>query len=208
MVKKAGEHSDSIFVNKLHRYCLIDLILESDSFLDFENKLKKSKLAKKEDSHFIFQEFKLFNLVIKVEYELVTLIEKFYQNEIVKKEELYNFIFNKIKRFRYLSNEETEDLISEETDGEEQRLYTPHCLFYIAGVGLGLLIHMIKDYTNSFEEKSGIVEELIEFRDYRNNLIHNLLSSRIESGKEIKKAIDLGEKLEETLEAMTKKYKE
>ena len=149
MPKKVGEHSESIFVKKFRRYCLIDLILESDSFLDFENKLKNSDLGEEGDSSLIFQEFKLFNLAIKIEYWLVTLIEKFYQNGITKKKELYKFIFKKIKRFRYFNDKETKDLILKETGGEERRLYTPHSIFYIAGLGFGGIVHIIKKYTNS-----------------------------------------------------------
>jgi len=206
MARKVGKHSDLTFIKKFHRYCLINIIMEADSFKDLQEKIKKSRVGKNEDSILLFQEFKFFNLIIKIEYLLVSLIRGLYKNKIVKKEDLRKFIFRQVRKFRYLNKEEAKKLVSKETEGKERRIYTPHMLFYIVGLGFGGLVHIIKVFTNSFTGKKDILSKLIEFRDHRNDFIHNLLSSRINSEKNIKRALKLGRELEENLEKIIGEY--
>ena len=75
MIKK---HSDNNWVKSFRRYVLIDYVLDSNSWIDLENNLKKiynkdyPAIMKR-----MFNEFKFYNCVLRIEYAITDLLNSF-----------------------------------------------------------------------------------------------------------------------------------
>ncbi len=76
-------HSDSNWIKAFSRYTLISHIIDSDSWSEMEDKLKKrdSKNYQK-DLSLLFNEFKFYNIILNVEYYITDFLNDF----LIKKE--------------------------------------------------------------------------------------------------------------------------
>lgn len=199
------EHSDRAFIRGFRRCVLIDFILESFSWEDFRENIKKLN-SHKDSEELLFNEFKFYNLVKKVEQSLADVF-MFYliKNDFLKVslEDLKKYLFNNIKRYRkdgdvLAAINEIEQKISECGEEKEKfaRLLNPDTLFYVSGMWLGSLIFIIREFTEEFDDKQDLLSKLNLFNDYRTDIFHNTLTSRGDGlGEKIEKGLIVGQEI-------------
>lgn len=201
--KKLKKHKDVYFNSGFGRYFVIDLILDSNSWKELEEELKKYEMDG--FNKICFLEYKLFNLTLSIEYTLSHLLEQFFKaNKITNKDSLFRYILKETMKYRKLNESRTTKILNKEIGPNKNNLCSPNVLFYVAGIGLGSLVHIFRTYTESFSNKDNIIKKLQGFNKYRNDAIHNLLSSRINSPKQIIRAIKIGNELNNIFSKMTR----
>lgn len=207
MKKIIKKHSDNNWVKSFRRYVLIDYILDSNSWIDLENNLKK--IYNKDYPAIMermFNEFKFYNCVLRIEYAITDSLNSFLikENKIKDWEVMKNKFLDKIKRnTKSTTKEEAEEIMETQTDGEIKRILTPHMMLYCAGFGVGELVDYINSFTKDFSQKKELVVRLIEFNKCRKLVIHNLLTSREDVGGEIEKGILLGKEIISLIEEIS-----
>jgi len=203
MKKTKAQHLDNYFVKRFTRYCRIDDVLDSDDWIDLEERVKKvHKDNYKDIMKQMFSEFKFYNYILKIEYAITDSLNSFLKekNKIKNWDDLKNRFLEKIQRNKRCTEEEAEKFLEAEVDGKIERILTPHKMLYCAEFGIGELIDYISTFTDRFLHKKSLVSELTKFNKIRILVIHNLLTSRkdlkdrikegILSGKEVIKLID------------------
>jgi len=171
---------------------LMTLIVDSNSWSDMEAELKKryDDDCKKKTSQ-LFNEFKLHNVILGVEYHITDLLNNFLakENKIKNWDKLKNRFVEKIERNKNKTKNEAKEILRNETGGKRERMLTPALMFDSARFGLGELIGYINEFTSSFPEKKKLVNKLTEFNRIRNIVIHRLITSRENVEEEIEKGI-------------------
>jgi hypothetical protein len=200
MNKIVGDYSDEKFTTSFVRYDAIDKVLESSSFKELEEKIYKSYSPKAAEYLMgaFFNEFKLQNSVIALEYDLCRYLENSRNNDLLEdpkkaKDYLIAIMQRKHKK------QDVEMILNEALRDDDGNLYTPHILFLIIGMSLGKFIAFIKCHIKNSEEKTILLERLDEFNERRNLLVHNLLSSRVVSIDNTRLAIDLSDEIRKSL---------
>jgi len=190
--KTIKSHSDSNWFKGFSRYMLMTLIVDSNSWSDMEAELKKryDDDCKKKTSQ-LFNEFKLHNVILGVEYHITDLLNNFLakENKIKNWDKLKNRFVEKIERNKNKTKNEAKEILRNETGGKRERMLTPALMFDSARFGLGELIGYINEFTSSFPEKKKLVNKLTEFNRIRNIVIHRLITSRENVEEEIEKGI-------------------
>lgn len=196
-------HSDSNWAKGFSRYVLMTLIVDSSSWSEMEAEFKKHYGDDyKKKTLQLFNEFKLYNVILGAEYHITDLLNNFLVKENkIKWDELKNGFVEKINR-KMKDRNEAEKILENETDGKKEKMLTPAMMFDFAEFGLGELIDYISKFTSSFPEKKKLVNKLTEFNRSRNIVIHKLISSRENVEEEIengilkgKESIDLIDKI-------------
>lgn len=189
--KTIKQHSDSYFVKSFSRYVLMTLIIDSNSWSEMENEFKKhyDDDYKKKTSQ-LFNEFKLYNIILGVEYHITDLLNNFLvkENKIKDWDKLKNKFVEKIERNMKTKNE-AEKILRNETDGKRERMLTPKMMLDFAGFGLGELVNYVNEFTSSFPEKKRLVNKLTEFNESRKIIVHRLITSRENVEEEIENGI-------------------
>lgn len=200
MKKTIKKHSDKDFIYGISRYFCGELVIGSDSweelFADLEEH-QHSNFTKQS-----FDEYKLFNLTIMIEYKLVHILELFFNENKLDKNKAYIHVLNSCKKYRRLNNMDAKKVLKKEMGGNQSNIFSPHILFYVAGCSLGDILHIFDKYTDTFSQKDTIVKRLRGFKSKRNDFTHNLLSSRINQQKLLSRALSVGLKLVKTFEEM------
>jgi hypothetical protein len=177
-------HDDCYSATGFKRYLLVGDVLQSNSWKDLEERLSVKKNTDSIQS--LFGEFKFLNYVTCIEHILCCFLALLNEKgKLVNREGVFKMIIDCVKRYRDLDIENAENLINEEIEDNLNRLINPHVVFYIAGMGLGNLINVLRNHTQAFERKEELVQKLTLFNDCRSNLVHHLLSSRINLNDEI-----------------------
>ena len=201
--KTMKPHSDSNWAKGFSRYVLMTLIVDSSSWSEMEAEFKKHYGDDyKKKTLQLFNEFKLYNVILGAEYHITDLLNNFLVKENkIKWDELKNGFVEKINR-KMKDRNEAEKILENETDGKKEKMLTPAMMFDFAEFGLGELIDYISKFTSSFPEKKKLVNKLTEFNRSRNIVIHKLISSRENVEEEIengilkgKESIDLIDKI-------------
>ena len=152
----------------------------------------------------LFKEFKFYNITKDIEMTLSdTLMSYFVKNKLLKNSEAETrqFIVDRIKRYRDLkTDKEAEEILKKDKiergfDG----LFSPLVFFEFAGFTLGDFNSFIRDRVKDFQNKKDLIGKLSKFIEYRNIIIHNLFSNRIDLEKEINEGLNLGLELKELL---------
>jgi len=130
MKKIIKQHSDSNWIKSFGRYVLIDDILDSDSWADLEERLKK--ISSKDCPAIMkrtFNEFKFYNCILGIEYAVTDLLNSFLikENKIKDWNVLKNKFLEKTKRNIKNTKEEVEEIIKTQINGKIERLLTPPC---------------------------------------------------------------------------------
>ncbi|MDD3101581.1 MAG: hypothetical protein PHE59_00310 [Patescibacteria group bacterium] len=206
MRKEIKKHSDKNAFRGMNRYFNADLVVDSNSWEELFENLERYKISSNFKNQ-SFNEYKLFNLTIKIEYKLTMILELFLKEGKLVRSEAYKHILETCKKYRRLiTKKETEKLLKREMKNDDSNLFSPHVLFYIAGCGLGDILHIFENCTDNFSDKDKIVKQLRGFKDKRNDFTHNLLSSRINSFKLLSRALLVGQKLYNTFDQMIESH--
>lgn len=203
MKKIIKKHSDNNWAKGFRRYFLISYVLDSDSWVDLEGKLKKiyndeSPVIMKR----MFNEFKLYNCILRIEYAITDSLNSFLIKENIIKnwEALKDKFLDKIQRNTRSTKEEAEEIMEIQTDGKIKRILTPHMMLYCAGFGAGELVNYVNSFTKDFSQKKELIVKLTEFNECRKLVIHNLLTSREDVDEEIEKGILSGREVVDLIE--------
>jgi len=206
MGKTIKEHSDSYFGRGFLRYTLISSILDSDTWPDLDEKVRKLYGEEHPDiMRRMFNEFKLYNCVLNIEYAITNSLNYFFieEGKIKEEGELWSLFVEKIKRNTRSNTEEAEQILKEEAKGEIKNILTPHIMLYCAGFGIGEFIDYINRFTDSFSQKTQLITDLVEFNRVRKLVIHNLITSRENVEKEIENGILVGKQIIELIDNIT-----
>lgn len=206
MNKIIKKHSNNNWVKNLSRYFLIDYILDSNSWIDLGSNLKK--IHNKDypaTMERIFNEFKFYNCIFKIEHSITGLLNSFLirENKIKDWKVLKNKFLYKIKRNTKSTREEAEEIMETQINGKIKRILTPDIMLYCAGFGVGELVDYVNSFTKNFHQKKELIAKLIEFNKCRKLVIHNLLTSREDVGGEIEKGILLGKEIISLIEEIS-----
>ncbi len=194
------KHNDLGFFYGMKRYVCTDFVIDSNSWEElFENLKKYNQSGFKIQS---FYEYKLLNLTIAIEYRLASILELFFQEKKLNKNKSYTHVLKTCQKYRRLDEKEARKILKKEMGINEANLFSPHILFYIAGCGLGDILHIFDQYTIDFSYKGTITKQLRGFNVMRNDFIHHLLSSRINQYKLLLRALLTGSKLKKTFDQM------
>ena len=202
MKKLIKKHRDQDFAYGMSRYFCGGLVVDSDSWEALFEKIKKYDCSSFRIQS--FNEYKLFNLTILIEYQLADILELFFKEDKIDKEKTYNCILDICKRYRKLDQSKAETILKKEIGNNQSNLFSPHILFYIAGCGLGDIFNIFDQYKVKFLQKDRIVKQLRGFKYKRNDFTHNLLSSRSSQHKLLSRALLTGLKLKKTFDQMVK----
>lgn len=200
MKKPIKKHSDQNFIYGINRYFCCGLIIDSDSWKSLFEKLERYNIPNFTNQS--FDEYKLFNLTILIEYQLAHILELFCNENKINYSKAYNCILETCKRYRKLDQKKAEKTLKKEIGNNKSNLFSPHVLFYITGCGLGDVLNIFDQYTINFLRKDKIIKQLRDFKDKRNDFTHNLLSSRTNQHKLLSSAVSTGLKLNETFDQM------
>jgi len=203
MIKK---HSDDYFIKGFERYILIDPILDSDNWMALESKLKKNfEKEYTEITERLFNEFKFYNCVLKIEYAITDTLNDFLikENKITDLIGLKNKFIKKIERNEKISGGEARKLIEGQIKGETARILTPHIMLYCVGFGVGELIDYIRSSTKNFFQKKKLIASLTKFNECRKLAIHNLATSREDVGLKIIEGIVFGKEIIGLIDGIT-----
>ncbi|MFA5030836.1 MAG: hypothetical protein WC495_04565 [Patescibacteria group bacterium] len=185
-MKHIKSHSDINFVKGFHRYAALGKINKAESWEELQ------KVISEEDMKIFFNEFKVQNFTLTIEYQIVTLLEYLYNNNQVKKESLTNIFCDSIKRFQKASsNEEAKEILKNETENNSSHMLTPHVVFYVASLSLSSLIGILTGCVKDFDMPDTLLDKLADFKRVRNLIIHNRLTSRENVNDEIKNGTTL-----------------
>ena len=192
-------HSDNNWAKGFSRYVLMSHIIDSNSWLEMEDELKKldSDNYQKNISR-LFNEFKLHNIILGVEYHITDLLNNF----LVKEDKIKNW--DKLKD-RFLEKMErnmntAKEILEKETGGKKERMLTPKIMLDFAGFGLGDLINYIDEFTISFSEKKKLIKKIAEFNESRKIIIHRLITSRENVEKRIEDGILKGKEITDLID--------
>ena len=202
-----GEHSEDGFVNSFKRYVVLGLVVESSSWEEFSDKLSSMNKSiffnKSIESTNYFKEYKFFNIVILVEQALSRYIELTQKaGEIKNEAALYEFVRGKIQQYRDLTKEEVQELLDQEIGSKDSSLLSPHLLFRVAGITLGGLIHMVRTYLAKTPVNEELVCCLTAFNNYRNEIFHQAVSSRVSIISLVDNGLIAGAKILDNLQSL------
>ena len=201
--KKIKKHSDTNFSKGFRRYCLASHIVETNSWEEFNEFVKKWYEDEYDDIMLpLFKEFKLSNCILMVEYLIVDRLNKYLvENKKIKNWELLKEKFiQKVKINHRIDVNDAKMIITEETENVDKRMLTPHMMLYVAGYGLGELVNYVDEFTKKFPNKKEIVAELTKFNKRRGLIAHNLCSSREDINLLVNDGIIISKKLEELVD--------
>ena len=205
-----NEHSDEYFVKGFARYCCIDRVIEAD---DWESLRADLKRVYNDDWQVfekrLFDEFKFYNCVLKVEHAITGLLNDFFvKNNLIRDwEVLHNEFTDKIARRERTTKENAIKILKEQTDGETERILTPALMLYYVGYGIGELIDYIQKFIKNFPRKKELVKKLTLFNESRKIIIHNLLTSREDVDSKIEHGIMLGKEITSLIDEIIKNQK-
>jgi len=205
-MKIIKNHSDNNWVRAFRRYVVIDYVLNSNGWIDLENNLKKTyNRDYPAIMERIFNEFKFYNCVLRIEYAITDPLNRFLikESKIKDWKVLRNKFLEKIKRNRKSTKKEAREIIKKQTSGRIQGILTPHIMLYYAGFGVGELVNYINSFTKDFSQKKELITKLTKFNKYRKLVIHNLLTSREDIKGKIEKGVTLGKEIINLIEKIT-----
>ncbi len=189
-----GNHSDKYFNYGITRYAIAESIIENESWNDLVRDLKENYNYDDKEK-WLYKEFKFYNCILIIEYRLCTLcnlLEKL--NKIKNKKNFKKYLIRKIKHYRGIKNhEKAKKILYKEVSNDD--FFTPHILLYVCGISLGEFIHIIENMINDFLNKNELLKKLREFNNCRTNIVHHLLSSRLDMSQEIENGIKTYHKL-------------
>lgn len=200
MKKPIKKHKDQNFVYGMNRYLCSGFVTDSESWEELFEKLRKYNFQGFKNQS--FNEYKLFNLIIEIEYRLATILELFFKEDKLNKDGAYVCVLETCKRYRALDREQAAKILKKEMESNPKNLFSPHILFYIAGCSLGDILNIFDQYTIDFSHKDKIVKQLRGFNNKRNDFTHNLLSSRTNQHKLLLRALLTGMKLKKAFDQM------
>ncbi len=195
-----GDHSDKKFLNRFNRYYIANLVVESKSWNDLTVKIKAGNYETNYQN-LLYQEFRFYNCILIIEYRLCDLLEKLNSSKNLKK--IKGYLIKKLKRYRAMDKKNAEIVLNAQVENNDSNLLTPNILFYICGLWLGDLIYLTREMTDDFTDKENFLEKLQKLNNYRTDIVHNLLSSRIDIEEQINRGIELTIELKELIENFT-----
>lgn len=181
MSKDLEKHTEEGFVRGFHRYLISEMIVESKTWKDLEIKLEEY-FEEKGYLEDCYDEYRILNIALQLQQRLCEILGMAYKANHLKKETLLkSSVVNRTRKTLGISTtEEALSLLEIETNGSDTGIYTPHALLYVASLTLGQVINYFRDFINiPNKEILSIADDLSKFNTKRNELVHNLFSSRI-----------------------------
>lgn len=184
-----GKHTDTGFVSGFGRYCLAERLLECESWEKVEKVLTDSRAKAR-----LLSELRLRNAILVIEYMLISFMERNVKKS--KMTSLKQYLLDCLKRYRDLHTLSEAILVLQSEGGcNEVNKISPHIFFHVCGLGLGNLIHIVRDFCANARNKQEILKELNILNESRTILVHDVCSSRIDAIDEINKGITAALKL-------------
>jgi len=186
--KIVKHHSDSNWFKSFSRYTLISHVIDSDSWSEMEDELKKCDSENYQKNLLrLFSEFKFYNIILNVEYHITDFLNDFFikEKKIKNWDKMEDRFLEKISRnLKIKKIKEVKKILKDKTNGKKERMLTPAVMFDFAGFGLGELINYIKS---------------------RKVLIHKLVSSRENAEMEIENGILKGKEITDLIDKIVNK---
>lgn len=196
-------HNDKNFSLGFTLYCAADIICKSNSWESMSEKISRFPQSDNVKS-LLFKRFQAVNITILIEHQLCCLLGYLYRNNLFKsKNNARQQVIEQIKRFRKTDNKVAEQLLNEDIGNEEERIWTPHKLLFVAGYSIGNFISLLDSQTKVFIDKKELLDNLRELNLKRNLIIHNSTSSRIDIESENNLFLILSDKCLKILERYT-----
>lgn len=192
-MKKIKEHSLENFCKGSTLYSLYCKLIKSDNPDDFKN----MNLAERDR---IWKILKLISLTTILEQILIDKMrEEFKTFDSKKQDNVQNEIIEKIKINHYdLSCVKAEKILNEELGNSSvENIVTAPILQYIAGYALGDLIYFLE---KNFSINKKVISKLREFKNHRNYVMHNSISSRDDIDKHLQDSLKKGYELKKSLD--------
>lgn len=189
-MKKIIAHSDNNFVKGFHRYTTLEKINKVESWEKLQEEMGEG------DMKVIFNEFRIQNFTLTIEYRLVTLFEYLFNKNQLKESSVKSIYYESISRFQGVSStEEAKQLLETEIEGDYSHMFSPHVTFYLAGLSLSSLIGILRDCVDGYEIPPKLLDKLMEFKQIRNLVIHNRLTSRQNVNEKIDDGVLLAQEI-------------
>jgi len=180
-------HSDELFITGFGIYLSIERLRTSNSFEEYINTFNNER-----EKQLMFQIIKVVLVTHNLEHKLISKMESLYNSsvETIKKKAQKDIVEHTM-RINQIDKNSAQNLIKKQ-QGEFKDVWmvTP-ILQYVAGYTLGGLISLYKLLNGNKK----LVELLKEFKEKRNNILHNTTSSRIKIKEKTIKALVLLEKI-------------
>ncbi len=214
---KGRRHSDKKFITGFDRFYWANRIKEEQSFGSLEKSLDKTKADKQMTTYWL--EYQLFNVNILLEHEVCALLQALYETGKLDAKQSRDKILNHICRYQkwtkdgelnirkanaYLRNKFYEHKKkSAKIKKIDDVLFNAYFLVDTCGLTLGTMSDILSKCTsNKIWKPYNLVEKMLIFYQYRNHLIHHLLSSRWDYEDLLKKGPVLGKELLERIEML------
>lgn len=187
---KIPVHSNQNFAQGFERYLHSNSVIRSNSWQEYFDECKELQHEGAEEIS--FKEYKAFNLTLNIEQLISSVLFSMNNVDLVDLEKVRAEVLKSIKSFRRCDLREAEQIIFSEFGNETGRMLSPHGLLYVSGMTLGKLIYMLDRCTNDFESKNRLITDLFVYTRLRNDLTHNVFSSRFNLGDSLDKCITMG----------------
>jgi hypothetical protein len=202
MTKQLGQHSEEGFIRGFSRYYISEMIIETETWEDLTTEL--INFEHKGDLKSCYDEYRIFNIALVLQQKLCEVVGMAYKaNHIKDPTSLNNYV---LKIATLNLGKDAKKILETETSNSETGIYTPHGLPYVAGLTLGQIIKLFTDFVAvPNKDTLDIKNDLLKFNTKRNELMHNLFSSRIKS-LELQETINLGKGLIRELDEIHSEY--
>lgn len=187
---RPAEHSDEGFAKGFSRHTIAEIVEKSNTPEEFAVKLKVFEEEKY--TAFLFNEQRFLNIVFLIQWVIPEIIGNAYElGHLNNEPALYRMVVRRTKEnWKLRDCTEAESLLEDETKGNRSRIYTPHAMLYLGGLGLGDFVHIFRQHFNDPSlDKLQVIPLLEKINTVRNYFVHIPFSSRIDLEGEVKNII-------------------
>jgi len=191
--KRSNSHNNQNFIIGLTLFECISELRGAKSFKNYIELLDSYSHIMPNLHKIIFNLMRVSAITHIIEHNLILKMELLYKKAIKDiQEEIKKDIIKKTTKMNSLNKEEALKLIKKQQEGENVWMIPP-ILQYVAGYSLGELIHL---YGMLVDKNDDLLLPLLDkFKNARNNIVHNMTSSRIDISQNIDDAINSMKKI-------------
>lgn len=195
MPQEINKHSDENFIKGFQLYLLFKRIAESNA-----NTLGAERFDLNDET-FAWKVLQLFSLTVTIEQALLCVLDQEYMKTTEEqRSSIKRLVLGRVRnKHKLKTEEEAQDLIEEQTSTKEHVIIPP-VIQYLAGYTLGDIIALASGSFPTIPKE--LIESLVSFKEERNYIIHNSISSRDSFEHRITNGINLGKTILSRLEEM------
>ncbi|MBP6945174.1 hypothetical protein KBD61_04460 [Patescibacteria group bacterium] len=193
MPQEIKKHSDENFIKGFQLYLLFKRIAESNAnTLDIEG-------FDLNDEIFAWKILQLFSLTVAIEQALLCVLDQEYMklNE-EQRSSIKKHVLGKIRNKHKLKTEGESQALLEKQTSTEGHIIIPPVIQYLAGYTLGDIVALTDRSFPTVPKE--LIESLGRFKEERNYIMHNSISSRDSFEKRITNGINSGKTILSQLE--------